>query len=161
MEVRQGTPEISGFSVRLSVFPVDLAEANAFVRLHHRHHGPTVGHKFSLGARVDDKCVAMIICGRPVARMEDDGYTIEVLRLASDGTRNACSFLYRAAWRVAKEMGYKRGVTRILNTEEGASLRGAGWVLVGPSGGGSWSVPSRPRIDKHPTQGKLLWEVRA
>lgn len=143
----------------LTVFPIDLSEANAFVSLHHRHHGAVVGHKFSLGAISEGKCCAVVICGRPVARMEDDGYTIEILRLASDGTHNACSFLYRASWRVASEMGYKRGVTRILDTEGGASLRGAGWKLVGKSGGGSWSRPTRPRIDTHPLQGKLLWEV--
>lgn len=145
---------------RLTVFPIDLAEANAFVEQWHRHHSRVVGCKFCIAAGLADTCVAVCICGRPVARAEDDGFTIEILRLASDGTPNACSFLYRAAWRVAKEMGYKRGVTRILNTENGASLRGAGWTLLGPSGGGSWSCPSRPRIDKHPLQGKLLWEVR-
>lgn len=146
---------------RLSVLPLDLDEANVFVAANHRHHGPVVGHKFALGAVFDEQIVGVVICGRPVARAEQDGFTIEVLRLASDGTPNACSFLYRAAWRVAVAMGYKRGVTRTLDTEGGASLRGAGWILVGPSGGGSWSCPSRPRIDKHPLQGKLLWEVRA
>lgn len=146
--------------MKLRPIPIDFAEACAFVAEHHRHHLPPVGAKFSLGAALGDKIVGVIICGRPVARMEDDGFTIEVTRLSTDGTPNACSFLYRAAWRVAREMGYLRGVTRTLPEEGGASLRGAGWVLVGPSGGGSWSVPSRPRIDKHPLQQKLLWEVR-
>ena len=144
---------------RLRVIPLDLDEAKAYVAQHHRHHQPPVGHRFSLGAGLGDQIVGVIICGRPVARMEDDGFTIEVLRCCTDGTRNACSFLYRASWRVAKEMGYKRGVTRTLPEEGGASLRGAGWTLVGPSGGGSWTTPSRPRIDKHPLQQKLLWEV--
>lgn len=147
-------------SPKLSVMPINLDEANAFVSAHHRHHGPVAGHKFSLAALFADSVRGVVICGRPVARAEDDGWTIEVLRLATDGTPNACSFLYRASWRVASAMGYKRGITRILDTENGASLRGAGWKLVGLSGGGTWSRPSRPRIDRHPTQGKLLWEVQ-
>jgi hypothetical protein len=147
-------------SEKLIPIPLELSEANAFVEQNHRHHGRVVGHKFSLGAAIADKIVGVVICGRPIARMEDDGFTIEILRCATDGTPNACSFLYRASWRVAKEMGYRRGITRTLDTEGGASLRGAGWLLIGSSLGGSWSRPSRPRIDKHPLQGKLLWEVR-
>ena len=64
-----------------------------------------------------------------------------------------------AAWRAAKALGYRRLITYTLNTEPGTSLRGAGWKLIGERGGGSWSVPSRPRVDKHPLQMKLLWEA--
>ena len=144
----------------LRAMPLDLDEANALVNQWHRHHGPVPGARFSIGALYEDKIVGCIIVGRPIARMEQDGWTIEILRCATDGTKNACSFLYRAAWRAAREMGYRRGVTRTLPEEGGASLRGAGWTLLGLSGGGSWSRPSRPRIDKHPLQQKLLWEVR-
>lgn len=146
---------------KLAVIPIDLHEANAYVEQFHRHHGRVRGCKFCLAAALDSVAVGVVICGRPVSRAEDDGFTIEVLRLCTDGTPNACSFLYRAGWRVAKEMGFKRGLTRILDTENGASLRGAGWTLAGASLGGSWSRPSRPRIDSHPLQGKLLYEVRA
>lgn len=143
----------------MRLVPLDLAEANTFVAEHHRHHKPVVGHKFSLGAVLAEKIVGVVIVGRPVARMRDDGATLEVTRLCTDGTKNACSFLYGAAARAAFALGYTRIGTYILDTEPGASLRGAGWKLIGQRGGGSWNVPSRPRVDKHPTQGKLLYEA--
>lgn len=145
--------------MRLVAYPLELAEANAFVAEHHRHHRPVVGHKFSIGAALGDKIVGAVIVGRPVARMRDDGMTLEVTRLATDGTRNACSFLYGAAARAGFALGYKRIGTYILDSEPGSSLKAAGWKLIGTAGGGSWSVPSRPRVDKHPLQSKLLWEA--
>ena len=145
----------------LLTVPIALAEANAFVAEHHRHHKPVVGHKFSIGAAMGEKIVGVVIVGRPVARMRDDGMTLEVTRLCTDGTRNACSFLYGAAARACFALGYRRIGTYILATEPGTSLTGAGWRLVGERGGGSWHTPNsgRPRVDKHPTQRKLLFEV--
>jgi hypothetical protein len=136
-----------------------LAEANAFVGEHHRHHKPVVGHKFSLGASDGVNIVGVVIVGRPVSRHRDDGETMEVTRLCTDGTRNACSFLYGAAAKAVFALGYNRLGTYTLPDEGGASLRGAGWKLIGERGGGSWSVPSRPRVDTHPLQTKLLWEA--
>ena len=138
---------------------IDLAEANAFVRANHRHHMPVVGHIFSLGAALGDKIVGVAIVGRPVSRMRDDGVTAEITRLATDGTKNACSFLYGASARAAFSLGFKRIGTYILASEPGTSLTAAGWRLIGEAGGGSWSRSDRPRVDKHPTQGKLLWQV--
>jgi len=101
-----------------------------------------------------------VIVGKPVARMLADGYTAEVTRLcAREGARNACSMLYAAAWRAARAMGYRRLVTYTLPEEGGASLRAAGWKFIGEAGGGSWSRKERPRVDTHPTQMKLRWEV--
>jgi hypothetical protein len=137
---------------------IDLDEANAFVEQHHRHHKPVVGHLFSIGAALDDKIVGVVIVGRPVSRMRDDGLTAEVTRLCTDGTKNACSFLYGAAARAAFALGFQRIGTYILANEPGTSLTATGWRLMGERGGGSWSVPSRPRVDKHPLQTKLLFE---
>lgn len=92
----------------LGLAPLDLDEANAFVTEHHRHHKPVVGHKFSLGAVLTDKIVGVVIVGRPVSRIRDDGATLEVTRLCTDGTRNACSFLYGAAARACFALGYTR-----------------------------------------------------
>ena len=142
----------------MNAHPVTLAYANAFVSVHHRHHKKVVGHKFSIGAEHEGRTVGVVIVGRPVSRMRDDGVTLEVTRLCTDGTRNACSFLYGAAARAAFALGYQRIGTYTLPEEGGASLRATGWKLIGERGGGSWSVPSRPRIDKHPTGPKLLWE---
>ena len=138
--------------------PLGLDEANAFVSKHHRHHVPVVGHKFSIGAALEGRIVGVVIVGRPVSRHRQDGLTLEVARLCTDGTRNGCSFLYGAAAKAAFALGYRRIGTYILNTEPGASLMGAGWRLIGERGGGSWDCKSRPRVDKHPTQGKLLFE---
>jgi hypothetical protein len=138
--------------------PLDLAEANEFVRKVHRHHGPVVGHKFSIGATYEDRIVGVSIVGRPTSRHRDDGSTLEVTRLATDGTRNCCSFLYGASARAAFALGYSRIGTYILASENGATLRAAGWRLIGETPGRSWSVPSRPRVDKHPLQKKLLFE---
>ena len=85
----------------LSITPINLDEANAFVAQYHRHHKPVVGHKFSIGAFDGDRLVGAVIVGRPVSRMRDDGATLEVTRLCTDGTRNACSFLYGCAARAA------------------------------------------------------------
>lgn len=140
---------------------ISLDEANEFVSQHHRHHQPVRGHLFSIGAVHDDKIVGVVIVGRPVARMRDDGITAEVTRLCTDGTRNACSFLYGRAARAAFALGYKRIGTYILANEPGTSCIAAGWRLIGEAGGGSWSRKQRPRVDTHPTQRKLLFETEA
>lgn len=139
--------------------PITLEEANAFVAALHRHHPPAVGHKFSIGAIRDAAIVGVVIVGRPVSRHRDDGLTLEVTRLCTDGSRNACSFLYGAAAKATFALGYRRIGTYTLPDEGGASLRAAGWKLIGERGGGSWSVPSRPREDKHPLGQKWLWEL--
>lgn len=138
--------------------PITLAEANAFVEQHHRHHKKAVGHKFSIGAVYNERIVGVVIVGRPVSRVRDDGITLEVTRLCTDGTRNACSFLYGAAARAAFALGYKRIGTYILKSEPGKSLSAAGWRMIGEVKGRSWNTPSRPRVDKHPTTDKTLWE---
>jgi hypothetical protein len=146
---------------KLSRITIDLATANDFVARVHRHHQPVVGHKFSIGAMLGDELVGVVIVGRPVARMRDDGLTLEVTRLATDGTKNACSFLYGAAAKAAFALGYRRIGTYILSSEPGTTLKAAGWRLVGETKGGSWSRPERPRTDKAPIIPKLLFEVAA
>jgi hypothetical protein len=145
----------------LNLHPITIGDACILVKRHHRHHKPPQGALFAIGASSGDSeepCAAVIV-GRPVARMNDDGWTCEVIRLVSDGSRNSCSMLYRAAWRAAKSMGYRRLITYTLPEEGGASLRGAGFTLIGERGGGSWSRKARPRVDKAPLQKKLAWEI--
>ena len=143
----------------LSLVPIDLKDACAFIASHHRHHDPPRGCILVAGAEADGKVVGVVVVGRPVSRMLQDGYTAEVVRLATDGTRNACSILYGAAWRACRALGYRRLVTYTLAEEGGASLRAAGWKLLGEAGGGSWSRVSRPRVDRAPMQVKLCWEA--
>jgi hypothetical protein len=139
---------------------VEFASAAVFVSEHHRHHTPPVGHLFSIGAYRGDELVGVVIVGRPVARRRDDGLTAEVTRLCvRDGEPNACSSLYGKAARAALAMGFRRIGTYTLAREGGASLRAAGWTLIGETPGKSWSVPSRPRNDKHPLEPRQLWEA--
>ena len=144
--------------VRLRLQPITLAEANEFVRQKHRHHKPVPGAKFCLCVSDAETVRGVAIVGRPVARMLDDGWTLEVNRVATDGARNACSMLYGAAWRAAVALGYRRIVTYTLPEEGGASLRASGWEYMGDAGGGKWSRPSRKANDDHPLQIKNRWE---
>lgn len=143
----------------LEVCPITLKEANAFVEQHHRHHKPVTGHKFSIGCTDGEKIVGVAIVGRPVSRYLDDGWTLEVNRLCTDGTRNACSMLYAAAWRAARAMGYHKLITYILDSENGASLRAAGWKCVGQAGGLRWTGKRRPEVDLYPAQLKIKFEI--
>jgi hypothetical protein len=143
----------------LELQPIDFAEACEFIRRHHRHHLPPQGHKYSIAVNDGEKVVGVITVGRPVARLLDDGWTLEVTRCCTDGTKNAASMLYAAAWRAARALGYKRLVTYTLMSEPGTSLKAAGWKKIGEAGGGTWNRQHRPRVDKYPTQSKLRWEI--
>lgn len=146
----------------LCIVPCTLREAHAFTARWHRHHGASVGGLFALAcAASDDFICGVAVVGRPVSRMLQDGFTAEVTRLSTDGTKNACSMLYAASWRAARAMGYRRLITYILATEAGASLAAAGWKMVGETRGASWSRLSRPRVDISPLQNKLRYEVTA
>jgi len=171
---------------------VTLKEANGLVGKLHRHHGKAIGCRFAVGVEYDGEVVGAAICGRPVARSSDDGWTSEVTRLVTDGTTNACSMLYSACARASKAMGYERVQTYILEDEPGTSLFASGWNLMlscpncsaeviaiglysprrrvecpdckksfamkrGIVKGRSWTCPSRPRKDKHPTADKQRW----
>lgn len=146
---------------KYEIQPITLSEANIFVENYHRHHKRVQGHKFSIALNNGDEIIGVAIIGRPVSRMLDNGYTLEVTRLCViDGFKDACSMLYAAAWRATRALGYKRLITYILKTETGISLQAANWRLVGETGGGSWSRKDRPRIDKHPIGQKLLFEIK-
>lgn len=152
---------------KLVVTPVTLAQANEFVTQLHRHHKKATGHKFSIGIGVSDgdKLVGVIICGRPIARHLDDGRTLEVTRSCTDGTPNANSALYGAAWRTARELGYDRLITYTQEGESGSSLKGAGWKIIAerPARKG-WADSSVALKDKRDPVGnggvaRTLWEA--
>lgn len=144
----------------LELRPLTFKQAKDFILKTHRHHQPSVGWKFGIGAYLENKLVGVVVVGRPVSRMLDDGLTAEVTRLSTDGTKNACSKLYAAASQACRSMGYKRLITYILDTENGSSLRASGWKLtMERAGGGSWSSLTRPRTDKAPTCTKQRWET--
>lgn len=136
-----------------------LREANAFVEAHHRHHGPSRGCIATVGVAAGGKVCGVAIIGRPVARGLQDGWTAEVTRCCTDGTRNAASMLYGAAWRAVRALGYRRLVTYTLADESGVSLRASGLKIVAEVSGRSWSCATRPRVDTHPLQDKLRWDL--
>ena len=126
--------------------PMELKDAQNYINTYHRHHQAAHRDKFRIAAMEDGKIVGVVQVGRPVSRVLDDSNTLEVLRLCSDGTKNVCSFLYSKAAKVAKEMGYKKIITYILESEPGTSLKATGWHCEATHVGGSdWNVPSRPR----------------
>lgn len=143
----------------LRIVPVALRQANELVARWHRHHGPVPGAKFCVAVSDGMEIHGVVIVGRPVSRILDDGWTLEVNRCCTDGTPNACSMLYGAARRIARAMGFRRLITYTLPIEGGASLRGAGWNFAGECGGGTWNRRLRPRADKAPLQKKCKWEV--
>lgn len=132
-------------------------KAKKYIQRNHRHHKPPTGDIFRVAAYEDDWLVGVVMVGRPVSRMLQDGETCEVIRLCTDGTPNTCSFLYGKAARIAKEMGFRKIVTYILENESGTSLKASGWVNEGQAGGGSWNKPNRKRTDKSPTCKKQRW----
>lgn len=145
---------------RLTIVPLSVQDAKAYIAQHHRHHLPPLSALFAVGVADEDGTIrGVATVGRPVARMLQDGWTVEVTRVATDGAPNACSALYGACWRAARALGWRRLITYTLASEPGTTLRAAGWTLIGEAGGGSWSVKSRPRVDKHPTALKLRWEA--
>ena len=145
----------------LAITPINLDEANAFVAVNHRHHKPVVGAKFAIAVSSDGVIRGVAIVGRPVSRHLDNGWTLELTRCCTDGTKNACSMLYGAAWRAVKALGYKRLITYTLPEEGGGSLRASGWNEIGRAGGGNWNCESRPRLDtaQHLRGQKVLWEA--
>lgn len=144
----------------LSIVPVELTEANALVAAWHRHHQPSQGHRFSIGLIDDDGLMhGAAIIGRPVARLAGSPRDVlEVVRLVTDGTPNACSMLYAAAARAGRALGFKRIQTYILESETGVTLRAAGWVCEGSAGGGQWKhTDGKPRRTDQPTEMKQRW----
>lgn len=144
----------------MQAVPIHIKEANAFIAKYHRHSLPTVGGKFAVGAMEHGKLVGVAVAGRPVARALDDGKTIEVLRVCTDGTPNCCSFLYARTAKITRLFGYTRVITYTLEEESGASLRAVGGRVSCQVRAREWSAPSRRRK----SQGvygkkKLRWEL--
>lgn len=149
-------------SVSLRLCPVSFAQANEFVAAWHRHNDPMPGAKFSVGVSDSEGVLhGVAIVGRPVARHYDDGETLEVCRVATDGAHNASSMLYGACQRATFALGYRRLITYTLASESGSSLRASGWNVIGqrPARAG-WSAPSRPRDNtRYENVPRQLWEA--
>lgn len=148
----------------LRLVPVSFSQANEFVAAWHRHNDPMPGAKFSIGvADAEGVLHGVAMVGRPVARHYDDGDTLEVCRVATDGAKNASSMLYGACQRATFALGYRRLITYTLASESGSSLRASGWTCLAqrPARAG-WSAPSRPRDNtRYENVPRQLWEAVA
>lgn len=141
----------------MQIIPLTLKTANEYVNKYHRHHNGTVGCKFSIGVINDNgKLIGCAICGRPVSRFYDNGLTLEINRVCTDGTHNACSKLYGACCRIAKNMGYKKIITYTLQSESGASLRASNFICEGQAGGTHWTGV-RNKGQQIPSEMKKRW----
>jgi hypothetical protein len=147
---------------RITIVPINRDDAFAYVDAHHRHHGRPQGYKYALAAAAGDRLVGVAIVGRPVARHLQDGWTVEVVRVCTDATANACSALYGACWRAARALGYTRAITYTQDGESGSSLRAAGWLIAAsldPRTG--WDMPGRRRLDiGSGGVARIRWEIR-
>jgi hypothetical protein len=143
---------------QLRARPLFLLQANAVVDNIHRHHVPARGHRFSIGCYLGDRLIGVAIVGRPVARGVPQDVVAEVARLATDGTKNACSFLYSACARACLAMGFEYIQTYTLEEEPGTSLIASGWRDDGLTDGGSWNAGTRKgRRDDQPQVRKRRW----
>lgn len=142
----------------MEIKPLTISSANRYVKDFHRHHNPVIGCKFSIGVFEQDIMHGVAICGRPVSRFLDNGLTLEINRLCTDGTRNACSMLYGACCRIAKHMGYKKVITYILASENGASLKASNFILEADNVGGvQWTGKRSARDNGVPKELKQRW----
>lgn len=142
---------------KLEAVAIELKRANEFVDRLHRHHDAVYRDKFRCGATLNGELCGVVQIARPVARVLDNGSTCEVVRLCTDGTKDACSFLYSRAARAAAALGYKKIITYILESESGTSLKAAGWHKEADINGKTWYTPSRPRQTTAPTCDKQRW----
>lgn len=140
----------------MTIIPITYREAAAYVDRLHRHHRAPQGCKFAIGLDDSGTLAGVAICGRPVSRRLDDGRTLEITRVCTDGTRNACSMLYGACCRIGKAMGYRRVITYILESEDGASVKAANFSCEGVAGGTHWTG-ERDRGQDIPAEMKTRW----
>lgn len=141
----------------LVIRPIHLAQAKIFVEKYHRHNIPPVGGKFAIACWNNDELCGVAICGRPVSRYSDDGNTLEIYRNCTDGTRNACSKLYGACQRIARDMGYRKIITYTLASENGASLKAANFRNCGEAGGKEWTGSRKRNYYIAPHEMKTKW----
>lgn len=137
--------------------PITFKQASEFINKFHRHHNATIGCKFCVGLYENDEIIGCAVCGRPVSRHLDDGLTCEINRVCVlDWHKNACSMLYGACCRIAKNMGYKTVITYTLQSENGTSLKASNFICEGQAGGKYWTG-KRNRGQNIPAEMKNRW----
>jgi hypothetical protein len=146
--------------IKLIFKPISLKEANKYISQYHRHNKSVQGHKWSLGLYQGNKLIGVAITGRPVARLLDDGKTLEILRVCTNGYRNANSMLYSRVAKIARLMGYERIITYTLTKESGASLRAIGAEQEAKVKPTTWDRLNRKRKEqKVYAEEKIRWRL--
>jgi len=145
--------------LKLEPVPITFREACDFINKYHRHHQAPQGHRFSVGLSDGKDLVGVAIAGNPVARHNDDGYTLEITRccVKSGIYKNGVSKLVSSVYQAGKALGFKKIISYILDEESGTSLKACGFHLDRLSEGGSWNSQTRRRIDKAPIGPKKKW----
>lgn len=142
--------------------PITLKAANAFVTVNHRHHDSVTGCKFAIGlyktVKGKESLIGVAICGRPVSRHLDNGLTLEINRLCTTEPGNCCSMLYGRCVKIAKDMGYEKVITYILESEPGISLKASGFTLENTCcGGTNWTGLRKRANNTVPEEMKQRW----
>lgn len=144
----------------MTLQPISIREAMKVVDRWHRHLDRPQGARFAIAAYEGERLCGVALVGNPQSRMTArDKTAAEVIRVATDGTPNACSFLYARAKRAAQALGFVRVLTKSLPEEGGASLRAVGATCSGLNKGGSWDRVNRRRASRAPQQPKMCWEL--
>lgn len=154
--VKKSCKKVLELKKHREIRPINLKTANEYVTKYHRHHNGTVGCKFAIGLYEAEKLIGVAICGRPVSRYLDNGDICEINRLCTQGGENACSMLYGACCRIAKDMGYKKIITYILKSESGITLRASNFICEGEAGGTHWTG-KRNKGQNIPPEIKTRW----
>lgn len=143
----------------ISLVPITLRDANAYVAKHHRHSKPVRGQKLAVSVVDESGLRGVAIWGRPISReIQENPFAMEILRVCTDGVRNGCSKLYAACCWAGKGGGYRLAVTYTLESEGGASLRAAGFTPVAEVKDRQWDCSSRPRAERDLVGDKVRWE---
>ena len=119
---------------RLEIVPVTQKEAHAFADRRYKQQKRIKGYQFSVGCTDGDRMVGVANVARPASRYMDDGWTLEMTGVCTDGSEDVRLMLYAAAWRAARALGYRKLITYVMDTEPGTGLKMAGWKCIGQVG---------------------------
>lgn len=131
------------------IVPIELKEANTFIEKYHRHNKKVLRDKFRIGLKQNGELIGVANAGRPIARLLNDGETIEITRVCvKNGYKNACSMLYARMVKICQLMGYKKVITYTLSKESQSSLKAIGAKIEGEIKPGSWNRKNRKRKEQ-------------
>lgn len=146
----------------MRIVPISLKQANDFVETHHRHNKKVVSHKVSIGLEENGELVGVGIAGIPIARLLDDGKTLELRRICvKEGKPNGCSMLMARLKQIGQLMGYEKVITYTLQRESGSSLKAVRARIVAEGRPGVWKRKGKPYVHQAVyDEPKWRWELQ-